>query len=362
MARLGISIYVGHSAVEADIAYVEKAAKAGFSRIFMDLLSAEGKSKEDVIREFRQVTDVAKREGMEVIVDVAPSVFTQFDLTFADLSFFKELGADGIRLDEGFNGGKESHMTFNPEGLKIELNASLGNGYIENVVSHYPNRNTLITCHNFYPQRYTGLSQSHFDMCNAKIRKLNLPIAAFVSSQVEGSYGPWPVNEGLCTLEMHRDLPIDVQMRHLIATEDVDDIIIANAYASDEELEVCAQINPGILAFRIDYEKELQDSEYKMIFEHSHHVRGDMGDYMVRSTIPRVTYAHLSVKAENTRDLKRGDIVVINDEYSRYKGEVQIVLMDMPNDGRKNVIGRIPDNEMILLDYIRPWRPFEFLK
>ncbi len=361
MARLGISIYVGHSSVEKDVEYVRKAAKAGFKRIFMDLLAVEGKNKEEVISEFREITDVAQQEQMEVILDVAPSVFKAFDLSYNDLSFFKEMNVDGIRLDEGFNGGAESFMTFNPEGLKIELNASLGNGYIENVMSHYPNINTLITCHNFYPQRYTGLSEAHFDMCNAKIRKMNLPIAAFVSSQTEGTYGPWPVNEGLCTLEMHRDLPIDVQMRHLIATQGVDDIIIANAYASDEELATCAKINPGILAFKIDFEKELQETERKIIYEHAHHVRGDMGEYMVRSTMPRVTYADLSVKPENTRDLKRGDVVIVNDDYSRYKGELHIVLKDMPNDGRKNVVGRVPENESMLLDYIRPWRPFEFL-
>ncbi|MFR2693106.1 MAG: MupG family TIM beta-alpha barrel fold protein [Enterocloster bolteae] len=29
-------------------------------------------------------------------------------------------------------------------------------------------------------------------------------MAAFVSSNAPGAYGPWPLNEGLCTLEMHR--------------------------------------------------------------------------------------------------------------------------------------------------------------
>ena len=63
---------------------------------------------------------------------------------------------------------------------------------------------------------------------------------------------------------------------------------------------------------------------------------------MARSTMPRVTYAKESVPPKNTRDLKRGDVVIVNDEYSRYKGELHIVLKDMPNDGRKNVIGHIP--------------------
>jgi len=52
--------------------------------------------------------------------------------------------------------------------------------------------------------------------------------------------------------------------------------------------------------------------------------------------------------------------VILNDGYSRYKGELHVVLKDMPNDGRKNVIGHIPDYELVLLDYIKPWKLFGF--
>ncbi len=362
MARLGISIYVGHFPIERDIEYVKKAASAGFSRIFMDLLAVGEKTQEEVITEYRQITDLAADLNMEVILDVAPNIFQQFNLSYDDLSFFKAMNVAGIRLDVAFSAGQVSQMTFNKEGLKIELNSSMGDGAIDDIMLHYPNPETLITCHNFYPQRYTGLSVEHFNLCNEIVRRNNLPVAAFVSSQNKDTFGPWPVNEGLCTLEMHRDLPIDVQMRHLIATQGVDDIIIANAYASDEELETCAKIHPGILTFKIDFEKELQETERKIVYEHYHHVRGDMSSYMARSTMPRVTYADLSVTPENTRDLKRGDVVVVNDNYSRYKGEIHIVLEDMPNDGRKNVIGRIPENEHVLMEFIKPWRPFAFLQ
>ena len=78
---------------------------------------------------------------------------------------------------------------------------------------------------------------------------MHLPVAAFISSNSEGTYGPWPVNEGLCTLEMHRGLPMDFQARHLFATGMVDDVLVANAYASDDELKACAAVNPSILTF-----------------------------------------------------------------------------------------------------------------
>lgn len=362
MARLGISLYPEHSTVEKDKEYITLAAKYGFKRIFTCLLSVENKTKDQILEEFRAVIDHAHSYGMEVVLDVAPFVFNNLGVSYDDLSFFKEMHADGIRLDEGFDSLKEALMSYNPQNLKIEINASLGTKYLDNIMSHFPNLDNIITCHNFYPQRYSGISYEHFEKCSKAIKDMNVKVAAFVSSQNENTFGPWPVNEGLCTMEMHRDLPIDVQARHLFATRLVDDVIIANAYASEAELESLSRVNPNKLTFKIDYEAEVGETESKILYEHPHFVRGDMSEYMARSTMPRVTYAAESVPAKNTRDLKRGDVIIINDNYARYKGELHIVLKDMPNDGRKNVIGHIPADESMLLDYIKPWITFGFMK
>ncbi|MEG0267283.1 MAG: MupG family TIM beta-alpha barrel fold protein [Carnobacterium sp.] len=47
----------------------------------------------------------------------------------------KKIGADGIRLDNGFAGSEEPVRTFNPQGLKIELNSSNGTKCLENILS-----------------------------------------------------------------------------------------------------------------------------------------------------------------------------------------------------------------------------------
>lgn len=361
MARLGISIYPEHSTAEKDIAYIRMAGRYGFKRIFTCLLSVGEKSREELIKEFQVLNDVAHEEGMEVILDVNPAVFEKLGASYENLAIFKEMHADGIRLDEGFLGMKTSLMTYNPEGLKIELNASTEMGMIADVIDHCPNPDKLITCHNFYPQQYTGISMEHFNKCNRFIKQFHLPIAAFVSSNAENTYGPWPVNEGLCTLELHRNLPIDVQVRHLFATRMIDDVIIANAYASEEELKLCAAAEPGVLTFGIEFEKELTETEEKILYyDQKHVIRGDMSEYMVRSTWPRVTFKDEPVPAANVRDLKRGDVVILNDGYPKYKGELHIVLKDMKNDGRKNVIGHIPACELMMLDYIEPWKVFAF--
>lgn len=287
MARLGISIYPEHDSVERIKKYIDDASRNGFTRIFSCLLSVQGKTADEIIEEFRPINDYAHERGMEIVYDVAPAVLKNLGVEWDNLEFFKKMHADGIRLDEGFDGMKEALMTCNPQGLKIEINASMGNGYIDNICTHNPDLAHLTTCHNFYPQRYSGLSLKHFRKCNEDIKAHNLPIAAFIGSSRPGTFGPWPVNEGLCTLEDHRDLPLDAQARLLLAEGTVDGILIANCYATEEELEALSKLQPGVLNIKPILEKELQPGEYKVLYEHQHFVRGDMSEYSARSTMPR---------------------------------------------------------------------------
>lgn len=360
MKRLGISIYPEHSTIENDKKYIKKAHENGFTRIFTCLLSVK-QDKEIIKNELKEILGYANSLGMETILDVAPSVFNDLGITYNDLSFFSEVGAQGIRLDEGFDGAKEATMTFNPQGLKLEINASQPTKYLDIIMSYQPAKGKIIACHNFYPQKYTGLGLALFNECNKNIKKYDVPIAAFVSSNNNNTYGPWDVYEGLPTLELHRTLPIDVQARHLFQLG-IDDVLIGNAYASDEELEALKQVNPSKLQFKLDLQKNLTDVELEIIYDYPHYVRGDMSDYMARSTFSRIDYKDATIKPGNTRDLTRGDIIIVNENYGRYKGELHIVLEDMPNEGNKNVVGRIKENELFLLDYIKPWQKFGFIR
>jgi hypothetical protein len=362
MPRLGVSIYPEHSNKEKDMEYLTTAAKYGFKRVFTCLLSVEGKTSEEVKTDFKEIISHANKLGMEVIIDVNPNVFLNFNISYEDLSFFKELGAAGLRLDEGFDGAKEALMTFNPYNLKLEINASTGTKYIDNILSYKANKDNIITCHNFYPQIYTGLSFKNFINFSKNLKELGLKVAAFVSSQNDSTFGPWPVNEGLCTLEEHRFLPVDVAARLLFATNLIDDVIIANAYASEEELRELSKVNPSKLTFKINLEDGTSDLEKEIIFNFPHFVRGDMSEYMARSTMCRIAYKDADIKPHHTNDLKRGDIIIINNEYGHYKGELHIILKAMPNDGRKNVVGHIPENELKLLDYIEPWKVFQIIQ
>ena len=47
---------------------------------------------------------------------------------------------------------------------------------------------------------------------------------------------------------------------------------------------------------------------------------------------------------------------------TQYKGETQIALKAMKNDGRVNVVGHISPDEQFLLDYLKPWSSFKLVE
>ena len=358
MGKLGISIYPERSTFEKDKAYLDLAHKYGFKRVFTSLLQIQG-DKEQVLADFKKVVDYANSLEMEVMVDINPGLFEQLEISYDDLSFFHEMGAYGVRLDIGFTGAEEARMTRNPYGIKIEINMSTCTSYVDNIMSYSPNTANLLGSHNFYPHRYSGLSYEHFVYCSQQFRKYNLNTMAFVNSH-DATFGPWPTQDGLCSLEDHRDLELATQVKHLLLTGLIDDISIANAYASEAEMAAMAE------AFKAEYptlkvvvEEDITEDERICLFDNLHSYRGDRSDYILRSTMTRVYYKDKPFPAHNTRDMTRGDVLIDNVGYGQYKGETQIALKEMKNDGRVNVVGRISEDELFLLGFLRPWSSFK---
>ena len=360
MGKLGLSIYPEKTTNKEIFEYLDLASKYGFSRIFSCLLSVED-TKENIKNRFKEINEYAKSKGYEIILDVSPKVFSELEISYNDLTFFKEVGADGLRLDMGFSGSEESLMTFNDQGLKIEINMSNNTHYIDTIMDFRPNKENLIACHNFYPHRYSGLNFEHFTKCTEKFTKYGLRTAAFVTSQNEGTFGPWPVTDGLPTLELHRNLPIEVQAKHLISLETINDIIISNCYPTKEELEKLGSMRKDMVTFDITIHENTPEVERKIILEELHFNRGDISDNMIRSTQPRVKYKGHKFPVFNAPEIiRRGDVVIESSEYGHYAGELQIALNDMVNSGKTNVVGRIKEEEIFILDYIKPWQKFNF--
>lgn len=355
MRELGISIYPGHSDVQKDKEYIELASKYGFTRIFTCLLSVDG-DKEKIIQNFKETIAYANSLGFKVIADVSPKIFKELNISYSDLSFFKNLDVYGIRLDVGYTGNEESLMTFNEHDLKIEINMSNDTKYVDTIMDYKPNRDNLLGCHNFYPHEHTGLTREHFKKCNKNFMKYGLITSAFINSQ-SATFGPWPVDEGLCTLEKHRYLPIDVAAKDLFK-EGIDTVIISNCYASEDELKKLGNLKKTMLDLSVILVDSIPEVEKNIVLNFLHFNRGDVNENLIRSTQSRVKYKGYYFEIFNPIDIKRGDVIIESSLYGHYAGELQIAKTDMKNTGKTNVVGRIKEDEIYLLDDIKPWEKF----
>ena len=364
MHKLGISVYPEHSTREKDFAFMETAAKYGFKRIFTCLLSVN-KSKEYILKEFGEFMDKAHELGFEVSVDTAPYVFEHLGVDPRDLKLFHDLHVDIIRLDGHFDDYLDRVITRNPYGIKIEFNGS-SDANIEGLISHGADKNNMLICHNFYPQKYSGLSWKSFSEFNENWTRLGMHTAAFVSSNAKNTYGPWPVYAGLPTLEMHRGLPIDVQVRHLISCEVIDDILIGNAIPDEEELKIMSEIDLTKTTIGVKPVEGLSDLEKTILFDTDHAGRTDYSEYYIRSSLPRTQHRNESIPARpcDQKTFKRGDVVIVNDNLKHYMAECEVILKDIENDGERNLVGTIPENELIILDQMEahPDHLFKFIK
>jgi uncharacterized protein len=362
MKKLGISIYPQKASFEKNLEYLENASKFGFTRLFVALLGAEP-SQEGIRRDYGPILKRAKELGFEVSCDVNGEVikavcgegfFGNFDLTF-----FKEMGVDIIRFDMGMSEMEEAFFIRNKFGIKVELNMSMEIDHVAGVLAMGAPKEKVMGCHNYYPHNYTGLSLDYFNRCTAIWTKHNLRTAAFISTQSNEKYGPWPICDGLPTLEMHRNLPITTQLKHYVGMGTIDDVLIGDAFASIDELEKLSKVNKNTVSLEVDLAEGLSDT-YKNILRMPLSRRPDTNDYIIRSIEGRLFLRKEDIQPFNTVDIKRGDILIENNLYGQYKGEVQIALKDMKNSGRTNVVGHIKDFEVFLIDTIKPGQSFSF--
>ncbi|MCD7839571.1 MAG: MupG family TIM beta-alpha barrel fold protein [Erysipelotrichaceae bacterium] len=384
MHKLGISVYPDKSDINEVYAYMEKAASLGFTRIFTCFLSVPDDERETYLNTtFKDFMKKAHELGFEVAADTNPEVFKLIGASPDNLKPFADLGLDIIRLDGNFGTQGDIAVTRNPYNIKIEFNASMDAG-VELLINNGGNKDQIIMCHNFFPERYTGLDFDLFQEFNAYWKELNLHTAAFVSSNNEHTIGPWQVFCGLPTVEIMRGLPIDLQARYLLATGDVDDILVGNYPATDEELEALSKVNLQAIEFRVDEAEGITENEKAIMYEFAPHWdRYDHSSFMLRSSMSRVWFkAQKSVQDPTVssnmnyqitsqsipyRDpgkpvFTKGDVLVVNDNLAHYRGELEIVLTEIPNDGERNLVATVKPEEIMLLDFIKPGHHFKILK
>ena len=151
-----------------------------------------------------------------------------------------------------------------------------------------------------------------------------------------------------------------LQGKLLFASGLIDTVIIGNAYASDAELKALAAIDRYKLTFGVFVEAKASEIERRILAETNHFRRGDSNVLVARSTQSRVKYRPIeNLPHTNQEPFAYGDIVIGNDTFGQYKNELQIVLTPH-QDTRKNKVGAISNDELPLLEYLKPWTKFAF--
>ncbi len=363
VCRLGISLYPEFASAEENFDYLRRAAAHGFDVLFLALLGADG-TYEEVVERYLPYTRLAHELGFEIFCDVNPMVLKRLGVGISmfqggiDLTFFKELGIDAMRLDLGMSDLEEAALAKNADGIKVCINGAAVTDHVGALLSCGAPREALVGCHNYYPHRYTGVSLDYFMRGTEHWAKRGMRLQAFVSSDAPEAFGPWSVTEGLPTLEMHRDLPIEVQLKHFVMMGCVSDVLIGNCFATDDELAAMERANSDRVRFTTRLVDGLpQDMARRLGMNLS--VRGDCtSGYMIRTLESRMDPA--PVEPFNTVDIERGDVIIDNRLYGQYAGEVQIALAPMKNSGKTNVVGHIDDCEHVLLDYLAAGTRFAF--
>lgn len=357
---IGISIYPLNSTIEENRKYIKKAVELGYSRVFTSMLELDSEKEKALaqVEKYRELLSLARDLGMKVFIDINPEVLKIIDINPMDLKFFKDLGATGLRLDGMFNGFYESMITFNKFDLDIEINGSFNSGYVNNILDIGCKRGKLVTCHNFYPEKHTGLGLEYFKACHSRHKSLGLHTAAFVNATNGGNLGPWEANDGLCTLEKHRGIDISVQAQELFALG-IDDVIIGNAFATDEELEALAKLDEDVISLKVIMEEvtEVEKSVFNKVLQN----RWDPSDLVIRHTMGRKELKDKDIKSTNTKEkiVPKGTVLINNNQYCNYKGEVLVACEDIEIDTRRNVIGTVCSSHLQLLQYITPGKKFK---
>ena len=390
MTVFGVSVYPDLSPMSEINEYLHLASKYGFTRVFSSMFSVEG-TNEEIIDYFREFIKCAHECGMRVSLDVNTSFLTRLGQSYDDISLFHEIGCDIIRLDGSYGVEKDIIMTRNPYGIQVEMNASSsGAREIAYFKEHGVPEDRVLVCHNFYPQRYTGLKWNNFLETNRKLRPYGYRMAAFVSSNNKNTHGVWDARDGLPTVERMRGLPIDLQVRIMLATGDVDDILIGNAYASEAEFQAIAEVmKPArpiedspiykrLQAYGSDLsrfkeckrlkvipEPDITDIERGNLFDLIPQADyGDSSEWIWRSRMGRMVNADRPIppKHYDGETFPAGSVVVVNDNYRHYSGELQIVKIPIANDGQRNLIGHLAPGEMMMLELINDGDIVEFME
>jgi hypothetical protein len=352
--KKGISLYVGlNNTAEENLILLHKAAAMGISRVFTSLHIPESNPltvKAELTELFKEV----KSHHMEIISDISPKTQELFGLDEISPKVLKDLGITTVRFDFGYDIDEIARFS---QDMRVQINAStITTSELNELCEAGASFSNMDALHNYYPRPHTGLSEEFFLEKTQLLQQAGMTVGAFVPSKY-GRRGP--IFAGLPTLEMHRPFESGLAARHL-AILGLDSIFIGDSTPSEKELQEVAALDEDVIVLKARLLSK--DPDVKALLSHTFTERYDTSQDAVRTLESRGLAEATPIYADETVILDRepGDITVDNIGYSRYMGEVQILLTPQDADKRTNIAARVLPEERFLLPYIAPGARFRF--
>lgn len=334
--HLGRSVYL--TSFDSQRPALEQGASDG-AAVFLSLHISEEFSP-DYCRRAEEACRWLSERGYRVIGDVSTKTVSQFsqpDLVRLAESF----GLWALRVDYGFSVEEISALA---RRFPVVLNASTTDPESARRIAQGAVK--VMAMHNFYPRPETGLDDDFFRESTRRLKEAGLSVLAFIPGD-EALRGP--LHLGLPTLERHRGLPSSACFADLALNFGVDEIFVGDPGLSHRELRRIQRFcREGVLEIPARLEEEYS-SLYGRVFTR----RPDSPAGLVRFAESRLySCSGPPTQPKNPVERRRGSVTMDNSLYSRYSGELQLVLRDLPRDERVNVIGRVEPSYLLLADCI----------
>ena len=355
MIKTGFSVYLG-TEIEKTAGIIKKAEKAGAEYVFTSLNISEEKTDKE--KKLLKIIDMCSKNKLKLIVDINSMTKDIIDIKQENVY---------LRIDDGLT--KEEILEVSKK-QKIVLNAST---VVEEDLKYFKENNAdfsrILSLHNFYPKRFTGISRKYLKEQNLKYRKYGIKTMAFVKGDVLRG----PVYEGLPTVEEHREKRFLTACLDLISLY-TDIVLIGDIDICDEKWEEFKYLGKEIIPLRnfgnimtgILFSDRQDSSEYVVRFTASGigGSRKEFAKYITKILKESgITYESLKKNNEKNGELiKRGDILLSNSKYMRYEAELEIALRNLGKDDKRYIITEIKKEDLELLDYISILKKCMFIK
>ncbi len=348
----GFSIFLGSDLTEETEKYIIQMSENGFIGMFTSMHIPEDDSSKYLER-ITHLGDIAKKLNLNLMMDISTKGLTTLGLDIEnDAKQVRNLGVTGLRMDYGISMETIAKAS---RDLTIGLNAStLSPEDVLELTKYNANFSNMEFWHNYYPRIETGLSKKSLIQKNKWLKELGGKIIAFTpgDEQLRG-----PLFDSLPTLEKHR-------LSHPLAAsiELLTDCLVDEVYIGDEKIQevTIEQFKTYQNENLILLNCQLISSEYHYLLTDVHTNRMDDAEDVVRSQEARFKELP-TIQQMNSVNRSKGSITLDNLLYGRYMGELQITKKELPADSRVNVMGKVTDKDIPLIEWILAGQKYQLI-